>query len=566
MQVPEGPAAFKVHLATPAGLAEATLLPELIAVLSQQPCTHGQVLAVPIDLALDVTLTDADHQQHQQEQEAFARVSTGSLQAAAASKQQGSVLAGGSSNGRSKDHGAVGDPSLPPHAAVQGAQVPAERAKGGSQLRLTWADQLQSRSYSSADAGLRRSTGGGAAAAPVAQRSSSATGAIAAGSKGQDLLHSHSTPHLGQQQQVTSLSDTAAALDCADPDDAAIAEQDLQQQPQHGQLSSLGVRGRADSSSSLVDLQGRQKAGVASTEGLKRDSSSSSINLCSTRPDSSTCTSDEQRAVLGGLSGILRQSSSTQLSFAAEVHAVLHVRLLLDTEDGSSMLPAQPEAAAPSGSSMHTPFAFVGAGEVLDDTGLPFCDSSLGLQQTITQTPSILQLGPSQPKVPTAEQQQLLHVAVALLAALLSALAILLRSSVGAAVLVTCAALANCACVALALQPAWFRGAGRSLQRLLQLQPVLSTTNSHGHHHHHHKQHHGPRGQHSRDSGAGGHGVHSYASVGGTLTAQRKLQGLRLQLLGGSFVKEALGLLEQQINAYRTMQEAVDSCSGEGVG
>jgi hypothetical protein len=196
----------------------------------------------------------------------------------------------------------------------------------------------------------------------------------------------------------------------------------------------------------------------------------------------------------------------------------------------------------------------------LDDAALPLSDGGLQMQHTITQHPSILLLGAGHTAGPTAEQQQIVQTAVALLAALLCGCALLLRSTGAAGVLVLCAALVNIVCMAAALHPALFRRPGRFLQRVLRLQQAHSShAHAHSHHHHHHgSSHHGLKRQHSKGSTAGaGPGQHSSG-----LSQQRKLQGLRLQLLGGSFVKEALGLLEQQIHAFRDMQEAPDSCSG----
>ncbi|KAF6256638.1 hypothetical protein COO60DRAFT_92785 [Scenedesmus sp. NREL 46B-D3] len=67
LEVPDGPAAFKVHLATPAGLAEATLLPEMLALLARQanPQHTGQLLAVPVRLGGPSVQAAALQQQEQ---------------------------------------------------------------------------------------------------------------------------------------------------------------------------------------------------------------------------------------------------------------------------------------------------------------------------------------------------------------------------------------------------------------------------------------------------------------------------------------------------------------------
>uniref|UniRef100_A0A383WN22 CRAL-TRIO domain-containing protein n=1 Tax=Tetradesmus obliquus TaxID=3088 RepID=A0A383WN22_TETOB len=73
LEVPDGPAAFKVHLATPAGLAEATLLPEMLALLARQanPQHTGQLLAVPIRLGGTGIPAAGLQQQQQQQLQAF---------------------------------------------------------------------------------------------------------------------------------------------------------------------------------------------------------------------------------------------------------------------------------------------------------------------------------------------------------------------------------------------------------------------------------------------------------------------------------------------------------------
>lgn len=65
MQVTDGPAAFRIHLATPSGLAQATVVPELLALLAQHPHPRGQLLAVPINLQPAQCVT-VDRQQKEQ--------------------------------------------------------------------------------------------------------------------------------------------------------------------------------------------------------------------------------------------------------------------------------------------------------------------------------------------------------------------------------------------------------------------------------------------------------------------------------------------------------------------
>lgn len=209
---------------------------------------------------------------------------------------------------------------------------------------------------------------------------------------------------------------------------------------------------------------------------------------------------------------------------------------------------------------------------MLDDSGLPLSGSALEMQHTtLPQTTSILQLGTTDPAPSSAAQQQLLQTTAALVAALLCGLALLLPSTGAASILVLCAALANLACIAAALQPVRFSRVARFLQRVLRVgHGGHAHAHAHGHlsrsshahhhhsgHHHHHHHHHGVRRQHSKRPSATS-GQHSSCSAAPSC----KLQGLRLQLLGGSFVKEALGLLEQQIAAYRDSLESPDSCSG----
>lgn len=547
-----------MHLATPAGLAEATLLPELIAVLSQQPCTHGQVLAVPVDLTLQITAADAQQAQEQQQPAAKAS-STGSgkgtSRGLSGQRQTGGADSAGNATGSSgKSHAAVSTEGSPlPAAAGSREPVPAaDKQRAGSQRELTWADQQQQGdSAMGADvAPLRRSTGGGAGAA-FQQRVASCAAASGAG-KG--MHHSRSMPQLGKVEQLLPEGASVEFDSCDETD--LWDKQDMQQAQQVAQ--GIHLR-RADSSSSLPDLQSGQRG--VSTDVWKGDAGSAVAP--STASVATELAAEEQRPVFGGLSGISRQQSGTQLSFAAEVHAVLHVRLLLDTEDGSSsvLAAACAPAQAPAGPQM-SPFAAGGGVNGLDDAALPLSEGGLQMQHTITQQPSILLLGAAHTGGPTAEQQQIVQTAVALLAALLCGCALLLRSTGAAAVLVLCAALVNVVCMAAALHPALFRRPGRFLQRVLRLQQMHSShahAHAHSHHHHHHSSsHHGLKCQHSKGSTAGaGLGQHSNG-----LSQQRKLHGLRLQLLCGSFVKEALGLLEQQILAFRDMQEAPDSCSG----
>jgi hypothetical protein len=429
---------------------------------------------------------------------------------------------------------------------------------------------------------MRRSFGGGRVPA-AAQQAASCTGPPAAG-KGLLAMHySRSMPHLGQLERL--LPDTASVeFDSCDEADRFEEQQEVWEQRQLDSVSAA-LRPRADSSSSLPDLPPHQQRGL-SLGSFKADavmgSDLSTVGTVAAAGGAGAAASstgtDEQRPVAGGLAGILRQQSGTHLSFAAEVHAVLHVRLLLDTENGSSTQPAAaapclPAAAAtePAVAGRHiSPFALAGALDVLDDSGMPLSGSLLEMQHTaLPQTPSILQLGTTEPAPPSAAQQQLLQTAAALVAALLCGLALLLPSTGAASILVLCAALANLACMAAALQPLRFSRATRSLQRLLRLgHSSHAHAHAHGHqprsshiHHHHssHHHHHGVKRQHSKRPSAPS-GQHS--STCSAAAPGRKLQGLRLQLLGGSFVKEALGLLEQQIAAYRDSLESPDSCSG----
>jgi hypothetical protein len=561
LQVADGPAAFKVHLATPAGLAEATLLPELIAVLSQQPCTHGQVLAVPVDLTSQVTAAVAQRAQEQQQQQVAAKAnSTGSGQGPARQWRTGGAAdSAGNASSSSKVQAAVStEGSSLPSAAVSREPVPAaDKLRESSQRELTWADQQQ---QGDGDVGadvapLQHSTHGGAAAG--FQHRAAPCGAASAAGKG--MPHSRSMPQLGE---VDHLLPAAASVEYDSCDETDLwAEQDVQQAQQVAQT--IHLRRRADSSSSLPDLQSGQRG--VSTDSWKGDGPAADSCTAGAASAAAELAAEEQRPGFAGLSRIYRQQSWAQLSFAAEVHAVLHVRLLLDTEDGSSSV--LDASCAPAGPQI-SPFAVRAGVSGLDDAAMPLPDGSLQMQHTIAQQPSILLLGAEHTR-PTAEQQQIVQTAVALLAALLCGCALLLRSHTGAAsaVLVLCAALVNVVCMAAALHPALFQRPGRFLQRVLRLQQVHSSyAHAHSHHHHHHQNHHhhggshhGLKGQHSKRSTAGAGPVGQHSSG---LSQQRKLRGLRLQLLGGSFVKEALGLLEQQINAYRDMQESPDSCSG----
>lgn len=581
-QVPEGPAAFKIYLATPAGLAEATLLPELIAVLSRLPCTHAEhVLAVPVNLTLQVPNTDTEQeQQEQQEQEQQQAARRGSI-------SRGQPTAGQAGNHNSSSdskqpEGSKGGSPPPPAAAGRGLFA-ADGGKFGSQKGLTWADQRQQEGSSddcTADfaAATRHSFGGGRRvhADPV-QQAASTTGLSAAGKSSLVMHHSRSTPHLGQLEWL--LPDTASIeFDSCDEADR-FEEQELREQQQQLDSRSAALRPRADSSSSSLPnlLPPHQQRGL-SVDSWKADAgigSDLSTAAAAAGGAAGSTGTDEQRPAVGGLSGILRQQSCTHLSFAAEVHAVLHVRLLLDTETGSSMQPAaaapcMPAAAAtvPAAAGCHiSPFALAGALSVLDDSGLPLSSTSaLEMQHTaLPQTTSILQLGATDPAPPSAAQQQLLQTTAALVAALLCGLALLLPSTGAASILVLCAALANLACMAAALQPVRFSHMARFLQRALRLgHGGHAHAHAHGYlsrsshaHHHNNSGHHGVKRQHSKRPSATS-GQHSARSA----APSRKLQGLRLQLLGGSFVKEALGLLEQQIAAYKDSLESPDSYSG----
>lgn len=581
--MPEGPAAFKIYLATPAGLAEATLLPELIAVLSQLPCTHEEhVLAVPINLTLQVPTADTEQEQQEQEQVQEQAARRGSV-----SRGQTAAGQAGSHNSSSDSKG--GSPT-PPAAAGRGLSA-ADRGKLGSQKGLTWADQQQ-REGSSDDcaadffaADERRSFGGRVPAA--VQQAASCTGGLsaAAGKSSLAMHHSRSTPHLGQLEQL--LPDTASIeFDSCDEADRFEEEQELREQQQRDSRSAA-LRARADSSSSLPDLLPQQQRGLSvdswkADAGIGSDLSTGAAAAGGAGAAGSPGTDEQRPVVVGGLSGSFRQQSSTHVSFKAEVHAVLHVRLLLDTENGSRMQPApaapcMPAAAAgqetaPAAAGRHiSPFALAGALDVLDDSGLPLSGSALQMQHTfLPQTTSILQLGTTDPAPPSAAQQQLLQTTTALVAALLCGLALLLPSTGAASILVLCAALANLACMAAALQPVRFSRAARSLQRVLRLGRgghahahghLSRSSHAHhhhsSHHHHHHHHHHGVKRQHSKRPSAAS-GQHSTCAA----APARKLQGLRLQLLTGSFVKEPLGLLEQQIAAYRDSVESPDSCSG----
>jgi hypothetical protein len=715
MQVPDGPAAFKVHLATPAGLAEATLLPELIAVLSQQPCTRGQLLAVPVNLTLQLTATDTPQQQQQQEQD------TGQQQQQQQAGHASGMLRRASAPAHKaprnapqlQRHSQQGVPNMlrrasaPVEASAAAAAAAAagagqeylpalDRGRPGSQKGLTWADQQQQQQQQQEEGNedaddatpQRKSSGsgGGGGGGDVGQSSSPSSSSIqrstsattvapsfaptvapaavaaagvggvggAGGVKGAPQLHhSRSTPQLGELERLLSL-DTAVEFDSCDEADLVGAdvafEQDVQQQQQQQHDSrGGGMRSRHDAQAGAPSLSGG--SWYEHPTGLPDPHAPQSRNEVSEGPqltntavggDAAGNRADQQQqqqgaaALGGGFPGIFRQQSiSGQLAFAAEFHAVLHVRLLLDAEDGTSSVLSSDGTSGVTGSTRGplggallsqgvSPFAAAGAAAGLEtSTSLSMLlpdgqglQTQLTSQHAINQAPSVLLLGQSQGFGPFAQQQQQLQTAAAMATVVLCALALLLQSSTAASLLVTCAAFLNVACMALLLRPAWFRGVGRSLRRRLRQQQLQAQHSSHlhSHHHHHtghhhtghhhrnssgqHRTHHGSKWQqqqqqqHSKgSSGAGAgpskhssshlQGQHSSSSSpdstargdnssgnsssggGGGLQAQQKLHGLRLQLLGGSYVKEALGLLEQQINAYRHMHELRDSsCSG----
>jgi hypothetical protein len=269
------------------------------------------------------------------------------------------------------------------------------------------------------------------------------------------------------------------------------------------------------------------------------------------------------------------EQEELRLSFMSEreVYAVIHVQLLPGCSDSSIASRAASAAAASS--------PFVQAAAAAAGTGT--AAAAAASTAAASATPSVLVLG-NHKAVLTAQEQQCLS-AVGLLAGFLCGLGALLLHSSAGQLLVLAAAVLNAVCMVAAARPAWLHRALHYCRHSSRLKPSASlcVARSHGSSSRPGSGWAAAAGRqtpygHSRtpswDVGtaavAAAHPNLSSVVAAGALHEQHPSAaaaadsgaidvsaagGLRLRLLYGGFMREALGLLEEQILAYRSMRE-----------
>lgn len=656
LQVPEGPAAFKVHIATPAGLAEASLVPEFLAVLARSQQPWGQLLAVPVKLAIDQqpaagqppqqdsrqqqrasapshqyghSITDYPTQHETAAADRLLRVSAGpaeqqqqesGLGRIGESRQLDTTLgdhtAGGSEGGYSNDshdqqdasrvehllghqgsescsssRSSLGQVDAQPESRLGGAagasrsQTVAQGGAPGQDAALSRSSissstikrlvTMPSRSYASAkgvakgllqrvvtskDPSHRGSSPSllSKMGSPARARLAFYVGSDSGVSRKLGLRRRDSADRLPAKAFRRSKSQpeglatfSAAASDAAsEPGYGAASPVDSDAESDSGTAPLGRFQKKASSSGDLVGLQHQHLGGPVARDSrfAQQVRQLSNRSWGGTSSGSGTSGSNQQ--------GFLGQQGQEVLP--NEVYAVLHVRLLLsDADDTASAAVRSVTATAGSAS----PFAAVSAA--------PLADSS-EQGSRISAAPSIVMLGSVQQRAGrqmTTQEQQVLSAA-GCLAAVLCAVALLFRQTAAGPLLILLAALVNLSCMALSARPGCVRSASKRMLRLLQRLHGLLFRRAN---------------QQRMSSG----GVSSQQAPGGGLLSPRtsllattdssstKLpsvpadggraagSGLRLRLLGASFVKEPLGLLQEQISAFKAMQDQAFNAAGE---
>ncbi|KAF8061976.1 ODA7 [Scenedesmus sp. PABB004] len=615
LQVPRGPAAFKVHLATPAGLAEATLVPELVALLSKQHHSHRvQLLAVPVllrplgagapaaasdgdDVAgqaaaaavvLDAAMEPwmAEHvgqqadegeeeqeesdEQHEEEQLEEQEEEEGPAEADAGDERQ--LAPGGAPNLLRLDsvHGEEGDEDdqdsevafhsftgHPPGsqdaagsadaggaaARAPGAGVAAQpsaaqaiaaarppRSEDGGERGSFGARQLVTLSSArhSARSLIRRVTAPKAppveAAEPAVQHLGFALPAAPAPAS--DAPSDAPEPADGTAAAAAADGAAAAAVKVrlpprskSNPESmrAAAATEEARAGP-GSRAPPASDRAAAPSMAALEQQLSRRSSAVLQQQLSQRSSAASEL-----AGDTRAC----RRSTSGGSGSRVfssrivcsvhgeddeEEDEEQPLEFSAEVFAVLHVQLL----PGGSEAAPLPRGAAPDAGGPATAGGGVGG-----------------------DAPGVLVLG-GHARGPLAPAELQVLSALGLAAAALSCLALLLLQTRAGPPLVLAAAALHAICMLAAARPRWPRAL---LQRRRPAHAGAAA----------------PAQPSSRPGSAAGGAAP--CGAGGAASPLVAPEGLRLRLLGGGFVREALGLLEEQIAACRAMRAAAEAHS-----
>jgi hypothetical protein len=269
-----------------------------------------------------------------------------------------------------------------------------------------------------------------------------------------------------------------------------------------------------------------------------------------------------------------QQQTPAQLSFTSEVYAVLHVQLMTGADGGAdggfdqgrvgSTL-FSPSVAAAAAADAQSPF--VAANEsMLDEAAVadvPQRDHSSSMHRSH----SVVMLGSTHSKTTqallTQREQQLLSAA-GIIAALLCCLAL----SSGSTVWLLLAAAVNVLCMWTAVDP--------SVTRCICSLTVRATAVAARRHQHNFLNQRNASCMHIASTsaaastsalpaahlaglataGEGAASTGAAAATAATMAANNLIAsgGIRIRLLGASFAKEALGLLEEQVNAFKHMQ------------
>lgn len=601
-QVSDGPAAFRIHISTPAGLAVATLVPELLALLAQHPHPQGQVLAVPVDPTLS-TPASSQHAAPVQNNKQQDNVQLLQQQVRHDNGMGLKSDQSGTSHHHSFRDGSHADADVQARrmsgvltrhaldsavdattstASSSSSSAAAARHTAPDDVSVTSSDMdtsrlrrvitIPSRSYASAKVAAKglfkkvvtfregplndlhldnmNSSSKSAPCLVGPRRSALRDDAVPfdrlpphnSRSGVRVLAHSYSRRSKSQPAALDTFDAAADGVQDEHTHQTASAidrgvESDGASSPFAGSKSWM-----FGSSDDLTAIQHQPSSGFRRYSRFARQQSGQPQGR-GTR-DSGSCSSSgtgkmsqhnrQQQQQVHVIDGQQEQ----HLSFVKEVYAVLHVQLLHGSySDGSRpaahTVSTAGSAVKPSGLSMQEAAA---AGTASDDS-----------QQVDHAGVDVL--GRAQGTNPgqlTHQQCQLLSAA-GLLAIVLCIMALLWVNSAAGPLLVFFASVINIACLAVSENSAQLRRVSRWLMQLWRLRRRPA--------HAFPKQ--GVEGEADMQAvyDAEGQDEQTLAHTYAVHNAADDSSGLRLRLLGAGFVREPLGLLQEQISAFKLLQE-----------
>lgn len=617
--MPGGPAAFKIHISTPAGLAVATLVPELMALLAQHPHSQGQLLAVPVHLSSHQaagTGPSAQLQTHQQQdssgdqlqqlhpgdnwgvdasdQDAISRYhSFTDVPGVGAGMEEYSSMG---DLGQPHSHGAdvalhiaagtLSEAAAGETAAADGTSV----SDGTNSSRIRRVITIPSRSYASAKVaakGLLKKVvtfkeqpsnnsycSDRSISISVSSPLGASAGRFSASSDEAGTVPGHTQDSRSAvgvltnryfrrcKSQPAALDSFAAANDVAD-DHLLDTASDVDRGAASEAPSSPTTSGRwrtFGSSGDLVGLQHDQSAAeprrYSRFARYSRDQQQHSHSLSSGSSSGSAWSHLQHQQHQQPAEGVDQQEQHP--SFVKEVYAVLHVQLCFGRRNGDSSAVLHTGGLVDLSAATATQTESAAAGTASDIASGVIKQGTKDVQlMAAAADANVVAAGHAQGPEhhqQTLQQQQMLSF-VGLLTAVLCTLALLFLHSAGGPLLVCLSLVLNTACMAGSLQPAQMQRAMRRFQQLLQVRwpsHSESATSSAG------QQDHAVTDASAAEYGDG---LMEQPLVDSPASGSRRsgISGCRLRLLGAGFVREPLGLLQEQICAFGLLQDRTSS-------